>query len=202
MTLFKEVPTQQELQAIFTYDDELGVLRWKIKPAKNINIGDIAGYVRPNGYTQIMINGVRYFAHRLIYRLHEGNLLSTDLIDHKTKPAKGEIKDNRIENLRKSTSSGNNRNKGVQVNSESGIKGVFWHKRDKKYQANISISGKSEHLGYFTNKFDAYEAYRKRCLEIDPISYEDSSKDMRPEVFIEYQEYLKNKQTNIFKLAA
>lgn len=203
MVVFKAVPSQQDLQDMFTYDDEIGCLRWKIKPAQNINIGDRAGSVnKKDGYTYIMINGVLYVAHRLIYQFFKGDLLPTDIVDHVEKTERNEIKSNKIENLRKNTPNGNQRNKGVQVNSGSGIKGVKLCSETKKYRSQITISGKREHLGYFTNKFDAYEAYRKRCLEVDPISYSDNSKDMRDDVLIEYQEYLSQKQNDIFKLAA
>lgn len=202
MAVFKDVPTQQELQDMFTYDDELGCLRWKIKISKKNNIGDVAGCIRKGGYTAIRINGIRYFTHRLIYQYHKGDLKSNIVVDHITKTENNGFKDNRISNLRENSYNGNARNSGVRKNSKSGIKGVIWYPRYKKYLAKIKVSGKNEHLGYFNNKFDAYEAYRKRCLEVDPISYADSSKDMHPEVFIEYQEYLSQKQTNIFKLAA
>ncbi len=201
MAIFKEVPAQQELQDMFTYDDELGCLRWKIKTAQRINIGDRAGNVLKDGYTQIMVNGVNYKAHRLIYQFFRGDLLPNDIIDH-IKSEKNEVKSNKIENLRKNTQRGNCCNSGVRVNSDSGIKGVIWHSRDKKYRAQIGVSGKQEYLGYYTNKFEAYEVYRNRCLEVDPTSYADNSKDMRPDVLIEYQEYLSQKQNDIFKLAA
>lgn len=202
MTVFNDVPSQQELQAIFTYDDEIGCLRWKNPKARRCKVGDIAGSVEKTGYTRISINGVRYQAHRLIYQFFEGNLLPTDIIDHIAKTETNEIKNNKIENLRKNSPNGNICNTGVYVNSVSGLKGVSWRSRAKKYRAQITVSGKTEHLGYFNNKFDAYEAYRKRCLEVDPMSYADNSKDMRDDVLIEYQNYLLQKQTNIFKIAA
>ncbi len=192
MRVFKAVPSKQDLQNMFTYDDELGVLRWKISKQK-INIGDPAGGLDKNGYTVIGIDGIQYKAHRLIFQFHKGNLLPTDLIDHENKTEKNELKDNRIKNLRKNTQSGNGCNTGVSKNSKTGIKGVCWDSGVKKYRANIGVSGKVENLGRFTNKFEAYETYRQRCLEVDPISYADNSKDMRPEVFQEYQNYLLQK---------
>ena len=40
-------------------------------------------------------------------------------------------------------------------------KGVFWHKRDCKWCACITVNGKSKHLGYFKTEEEAYEAYIK-----------------------------------------
>lgn len=193
MAIFNAVPTQAELKAMFTYHSD-GFLIWKIKTAKKINIGDIAGNIKKDGYAQIMINGVPYQAHRLIYNFFNGNLLPTDIVDHIEKTEKNEVKSNKIENLRKNTPNGNGRNCGVSKNSKSGVKGVSWDSQAKKYRAQICVSGKTEKLGRFTNKFEAYEVYRKRCLEVDPISYSDNSKDFRPDILIEYQEYLLQKE--------
>ncbi len=204
MTVFivaKPIPSQSDLWKMFNYHSD-GYLIWKTKPAQNINIGDRAGAVNKRGYTEIRVNGFKYLAHRLIYQFFEGNLLPTDVVDHVEKTKRNELKDNRIENLRKTSPSGNSRNTGVRVDSESGIKGVSWNSEREKYVAQISVSRKVENLGRFTNKFDAYTAYRKRCLEVDPVSYADNSKDMRPDILIEYQEYLLQKQSDIFKLAA
>ena len=67
MALFKAVPIKQDLQNMFTYDGELGCLRWKISNSNRIKVGDVAGNVLKDGYTRIRINGVDYKAHRLIY---------------------------------------------------------------------------------------------------------------------------------------
>lgn len=46
----------------------------------------------------------------------------------------------------------------------SGFKGVYWHKRLKKWQGRIQFKGESIHLGYFDNKQDAINA-RKEAEE-------------------------------------
>lgn len=193
MTVFnaanaRPMPTQQELWNMFSYDEVLGVLRWKV-PRRSINVGDIAGCVGKDGYTQIQINGIFYLAHRLIYQYHKGDLGQYKQIDHYDKNPRN----NKFDNLRLATHSQNQRNTPVYANSKSGIKGVIWEAEREKYRAQIKVTRKVENLGRFTNKFDAYEVYRQRCLEVDPISYSDNSKDMRPEVLIEYQNYLLQK---------
>ncbi len=189
MTVFKPLPSKQDLQAMFTYDAGLGCLRWKISK-QNTNFGDRAGNVRPDGYTRINIGGVLYLAHRLIYQYHKGDLDQYTQIDHYDKNPRN----NKFDNFRLATQSQNQRNKPVYANSKSGIKGVCWDSKSKKYRASIRVSGKCEHLGLFDNKFDAYEAYRKRCLAVDPVSYSDNSKDFRPDILIEYQNYLLQKE--------
>jgi len=38
----------------------------------------------------------------------------------------------------------------------SKYKGVYWHKRNRKWQSSITINGKNKHLGLFDNEEDAY----------------------------------------------
>lgn len=60
------------------------------------------------------------------------------------------------ENLRVVTSADNKQNKkGPHKNSKSGIRGVYWIERDKKYVAKINIDGRRVHLGYFNNISEA-----------------------------------------------
>ncbi len=56
---------------------------------------------------------------------------------------------NTRENLRVVTYAANSRNRGVQKNNSSGVRGVLWHKRDKKWYAYIKVDRKIIHLGYF-----------------------------------------------------
>ncbi len=53
------------------------------------------------------------------------------------------------------------RNTRLQKRNKTGIRGVIWHKRIKKYQAYIAVAGKQIHLGYFDNLKDASEARQK-----------------------------------------
>lgn len=66
---------------------------------------------------------------------------------------------NRRSNLRVCTPSENQRNKGPHKNNKLGLKGVFYHKREKAFVAAIRINGKYKQLGLFKNPEDAYHAY-------------------------------------------
>jgi len=63
----------------------------------------------------------------LIFLYHHGYL--PKFVDH----IDGNKKNNRIENLREATKSQNAMNQKVSTRNTSGIKGVMWHKRDKKW---------------------------------------------------------------------
>lgn len=72
---------------------------------------------------------------------------------------------NQKKNLRVCTHSENTRNRGVQKNSTSKLKGVTWNKTGKKWQSQIKVEGKYIYLGIFEDKIEAYEAYCKACVK-------------------------------------
>jgi hypothetical protein len=43
-------------------------------------------------------------------------------------------------------------------NNKSGVKGVYWHKRDKKWRAVLTIHGRKVTIGHFDNVPDAEQA--------------------------------------------
>lgn len=69
--------------------------------------------------------------------------------------------DNRRQNLRPCTYSQNIINKEVRRDNTSGITGVYWFARDKKWKAQINIDGKTKNLGTFVEKDDAIKARLK-----------------------------------------
>lgn len=78
---------------------------------------------------------------------------------------------NRRDNLRIATRSENQQNRGgANRNSKSGIRGVSWSKRDRKWQATIGINGQQKHLGYFhdIHKAEATVIYAR--AEMMPFS--------------------------------
>ena len=77
----------------------------------------------------------------------------------------GDKLDNRKSNLRLCTNQQNNMNVGKKKNNTSGFKGVCFHKKRQKFQAQISIDGKKKHLGYFEKAKDAYKVYCKACVK-------------------------------------
>jgi len=97
-------------------------------------------------------------------------------IDHITHGTMNFI-DNRMCNLRLATHSQNIMNQGTHVSNTSGARGVTWHKRDKRWIAQITLNKKQLHLGYFEDKNDAIEA-RKQAVEnyFGEFAYEGGEK--------------------------
>jgi len=69
--------------------------------------------------------------------------------------------DNRKANLRTATIAQNNVNRASYKtkNSPSKYKGVYWSKRDKKWQVQICHNNKRKHIGQFDNEIQAAKAY-------------------------------------------
>lgn len=143
--------TQAEVIELFDYQD--GCLHWRANRSA-MKAGQLAGHVKTTGYTAVRINNKEYKAHRIIYLLHHGSL--PDYIDH----IDGNRSNNKIENLRPATINQNNWNSKRPSQNTSGLKGVCWNKRHKKWFARVQINGKQLFIGYFNNLSDAETAIR------------------------------------------
>jgi hypothetical protein len=150
--------------SIFSYDSDIGHLYWKIHPRYGVNIGDIAGYLRKNGYVHIMCERKPIAAHRLAW-----------LLTHKEWP-KGEIdhingirNDNRLCNLRDVSSRVNGQNKYWHRNGK--LLGARYDKRSGNWNAYINIEDVFYSLGCYPTEEQASVQYKKACalLDKDPL---------------------------------
>jgi hypothetical protein len=94
----------------------------------------------------------RLLIHRIIM-----NAPKNKMIDH----INGNTLDNRKCNLRICNRSQNFRNRTKQKNNTSGYKGVSFHKRLNKWQAQITTNKNKKCLGYFDTPELAFFAYCK-----------------------------------------
>jgi HNH endonuclease/AP2 domain len=157
----KALITHSELLEAMDYNPETGIFRWKHRSdcSKRWNsryAGKIAGGIGPQGYMIIGFNGEKYRAHRLAWLYMTGEWPS-EHIDHK----KGNRLDNRFAKLREATNAQNIRNSTKKRTNTSGIKGVYWNRKCKKWQAQIVMNYVHHYLGVFTNIEDAEKAYRE-----------------------------------------
>lgn len=72
---------------------------------------------------------------------------------------------NKKENLRPCTYNQNGTNKGLRRDNVSGVVGVYWYARDRKWKSQINIDGQVKYLGAFVNKEDAIKARLKAEFE-------------------------------------
>lgn len=168
---FERLPSQQYLLECFQYDAEAGRLVWRERPLhhflsanrstewemKRRNsalAGRPFGSKNTHGHIRGGVNGARYYAHRLIWKIVHGD--EPQIIDH----INGDPSDNRICNLRNGSRSDNQRNLKRSSANTSGTPGVYKHKQAGGWYARInSTSGKN--ISFYSKSRDEVEAWRK-----------------------------------------
>lgn len=127
----------------FTYEPSTGRLLWKVKrPGPKTQVGQEAGTVKADGrYRSFVLFHKRYYTHRVIWELVNGPIPAGLCIDH----LDGNGLNNRLENLRVTTLSGNQRNRRAQKNNRTGQLGV--HHDAKGTGFTVICAGK--YIGHF-----------------------------------------------------
>ena len=124
---------------------------------KNVKTGRILKAGTDNcGYLLVCLydeDGVAktYNIHRLVCCTFIENPNDKQCVDHKN----NDKTNNHISNLRFATYSENNQNSKLSIKNTSGIKGVYFNKKAKKWHARIRIDGIKIHIGLFANLEDA-----------------------------------------------
>lgn len=169
------IPTVEFLRECLDFDLDSGVLFWRERPtwtftntaeqhlertakAWNARRSGAPAFHRLTrfGYRHGYLNGVGFFAHRILWKLATG--FEPFEIDH----INGARSDNRRTNLRDVTSKQNRRNVTLYSNNVSGVVGVRWDQHRQQWHASIQLDGRRPHLGYFETKEEAVLA-RKRA---------------------------------------
>jgi hypothetical protein len=135
--------SQEYVLSAFDYQD--GQLIRKI--GRKGEIGSVAGCVhKGTGYVHIKIKAKSFKAHRLTFLYHYGYL--PELVDH----IDGNRLNNRIENLREASKQENAQNQKVRLTNSSGVKGVSWHKVNKKWKVALCKNYKPYYFGSYEDK--------------------------------------------------
>lgn len=138
--------TKEYLQELFEYKD--GSLYWR-KSKGRIVAGTKAGCIHTpsKNYTchVIRINNKLYKAHRLIYMYFNG--YTTERIDHKD----NNPLNNNIDNLRLASQSENTLNKSMMSSNTSGVKGVSWRRKSKKWTVRVTVDGEYKSFGSYAD---------------------------------------------------
>lgn len=143
----------------YEYNKDTGSFFYKERPASEFSkhqyihhckrIGKEAGSVNREGYVKIWVDKKIYSAHKIAWLIIHGEWVNYPEfeIDH----INGDRSDNRIENLRKVSKSGNQRNSGRRITNTSGVHGVHWCQRNKKWIARIWNGSRHVYLGQFND---------------------------------------------------
>jgi hypothetical protein len=151
-----KLPPLEILNWLFRYDSESGKL-YRIReasgklyhPEREITYVD-------SGYLKVSIidsNGVskKFLVHQICYYIHTG-IEPLQIVDHMD----GDSLNNRFDNLRLVTESVNSRNAKMRSDNTSGVTGVYWNKREGKWQGRVSDNtGKQKYLGLFDDIHEA-----------------------------------------------
>jgi hypothetical protein len=157
-----QILTQEHLRFLMDYDPDTGVFTRKVK-VKNQPAGTIVGTSGTRGYLQCSIDGKPYKLHRLAW-LYVHGAWPADQIDH----INHNTSDNRLCNLRVVSSAQNHQNRARKTNSSSGYLGVTWHKRERRWQAQLEVNGKAIHLGSYQDLGLAIAARKQAELKFHP----------------------------------
>jgi hypothetical protein len=163
------LPTQSELQALLNYNPNTGTLIWKERPGTERTMKSwntkYAGKpaftaIDRKGYRVGAINAVNYRAARVIYKLHHG--VDAEQVDH----IDGDRSNNRIMNLRAVTHQQNQQNMKRSSRNTSGVVGVSWNTGKSRWDAKISVDGRSILIGRFINFEEAVAARKRHEVEL------------------------------------
>lgn len=148
----KPLPDLNRLNEMLAYDQNTGLFTWDVSRGGK-HAGSLAGTLNDRGYREIMIDGVRYKAHRIAWKMMTGSD-PAKTIDH----INNIRDDNRFPNLREATQQQQCANTTRSGGSSDHL-GVCWHKKLNKWVAHIRINGKKRHLGIFSCEIEAARAY-------------------------------------------
>jgi len=171
----KPLPSQEDINALMSYDAGSGKLFWKERPEKFFKEGQRKKNVcsrwnnmwagkeaftstNISGYKQGTFLGSVYRAHRIIWKMQTGE--EPVFIDH----IDGDRTNNRIENLRSVSAVDNSKNISIGTRNTSGVTGVSKTKSGKMWRAFISANEKQIHIGTFRSKSDA--AIARKSAEV------------------------------------
>lgn len=179
MTNFTPLPPLAELREFFEVrpiaPDELGKHGglFALKKSGSRLPGDIAGSRvydarRDRFEWYVKLKGKRYTVSRIIYYMFYGVNPGNYEVDHFDKNSDN----NNAANLRLAVlPSLQNHNKNIQKNNTSGAVGVIWCKRANKWLTRLLGKDMPGHIGYFTCRIKAAEAYNEAVLKFVPPEY-------------------------------
>jgi hypothetical protein len=110
----------------------------------------------------VHLQGKSYRAHRIIWEILNSKIPEGSVVDHVNRNPF----DNRIENLRLTTTAVNNRNQNKSINCKSGVTGVYKYisKGRTLWVARWSVNGKDQEKHFLVgNRRTDQEAFEEAC---------------------------------------
>lgn len=119
-----------------------------------------SGHRQERGYGTFKIDGSMKLAHRVAWESIRGPIPDGMVVDHDN-PEYGChepscVNPDHLELVSKSTNC--QRKRGLAANNTSGVRGVTWHSRDRKWMVQVISNGKKYNGGYFDDLKDAQDS--------------------------------------------
>jgi hypothetical protein len=122
----------------------------------NKNTGKQYTCTNKGGYNRVYIKGKLYYVHRVVWLLVMGEWPKT-MLDHIDQNKQN----NRFENLREVTQTGNSFNSKVRKDNTTGMRGLKYDKRDDLWYACVEVFGEV----FFRKGFKKREDAKKHLIE-------------------------------------
>ena len=128
----------------------------------NIKTGRKLKSFLSHGYLRTAILEKKFMNHRLVAEAYLDKIENKNIVDHidcnKT--------NNHVSNLRWCNSSENAMNTKINSRNVSGVRGVRYDTKSKKWRAYISFNNKRIYLGFYDNLEDAKIARQNKSSEL------------------------------------
>lgn len=151
--------TQERLKELFNYAD--GELLWK-ETRGNGKANEKAGETpdASTGYRKVMVDGISYRLHRLIWAYHYG--ITTQSIKFED----NDRTNTNIENLKEISQQELMRGRPKFRDSSSQHKGVYFNKKSNKWVAQVKHQNKTVYLGSYVEEAEANAEWLKKVVEL------------------------------------
>jgi hypothetical protein len=161
-------PTIDELRKLLEYDPETGSLTWKERPRSMFKrdrhhemwntryAGKQARGKEGKRRYSVKVVGSKIHLGRVCWALHNGDWPKGQVIFKNDDPA-----DTRANNMICGGPVENGRYRGLNAANKSGVKGVSFHRKSRRWRAMIDVRGKKIALGSFSNIEEAAQARKE-----------------------------------------
>ena len=152
---------REEAMSVLRYNPEDGHFYWTDSRSRHAKFGARAGGQSNHGYIRICLFRRKIMAHRLAWLFQTGSWPPSGLmVDHINRNRS----DNRWDNLRLCSPTGNSCNASKRRDNSSGESGVSFQKASGKWRSYIRMDGRQIHIGLFETAEEAISA-RRRAAE-------------------------------------
>jgi hypothetical protein len=145
--------TAEQVKELFDYDPVTGNLNWRVSRSSRIRVGDLAGTLGANGRRYVLINGVSYLVHRVIWLMCHGEWPKGNI-----SPRDGDYLNLRLSNLIERSPTETVLNAGIRSSNKTGVAGVTFSNKKNKWVAMITVDYKQRYLGAFDSLEEAKAA--------------------------------------------